>query len=93
MFCEAESPSPAPPSGEPPLPLAFGAWPLPAGASAGVRPGIASGVEAAATETPAGAAASAAALGWLAARLHLHVFDRMFLNRGSLEAYRRVTEN
>jgi hypothetical protein len=34
-----------------------------------------------------------AALGWLAARLHLHVFDRMFLKRGSLEAYQRVKEN
>jgi len=34
-----------------------------------------------------------AALGWLAARLHLHVFDRMFLKRGSLEAYQRVREN
>lgn len=34
-----------------------------------------------------------ALLGWLAARLHLHVFDRMFLSRGSLEAYRRVKEN
>jgi hypothetical protein len=34
-----------------------------------------------------------AALGWLAARLHLHVFDKMFLKRGSLEAYGRVKES
>jgi hypothetical protein len=33
-----------------------------------------------------------AVLGWLAARLHLHVFDRMYLRRGSLEAYERVKE-
>ena len=34
-----------------------------------------------------------AVLGWLAARLHLHVFDRMFLSRGSLEAYQRLKDN
>ncbi|HEX8355660.1 MAG TPA: patatin-like phospholipase family protein [Pyrinomonadaceae bacterium] len=34
-----------------------------------------------------------ALLGWLAARLHLHVFDRMFLSRGSLEAYERLKED
>jgi predicted acylesterase/phospholipase RssA len=33
-----------------------------------------------------------AALGWLAARLHLHVFDKMFLKRGSLQAYENVRE-
>jgi hypothetical protein len=34
-----------------------------------------------------------ALLGWLAARLHLHVFDKMFLSRGSLEAYQRVKDD
>jgi predicted acylesterase/phospholipase RssA len=34
-----------------------------------------------------------AALGWFAARLHLHVFDRMFLKRGSLKAYKRLEES
>jgi hypothetical protein len=34
-----------------------------------------------------------AALGWFAARLHLHIFDKMFLKRGSLDAYKQVKES
>jgi len=30
-----------------------------------------------------------ASIGWLLARLHLHVFDRLFLRRGSLERLMR----
>jgi hypothetical protein len=33
-----------------------------------------------------------ALLGWLIARLHLHVFDKMFLSRGSLKEFRRACE-
>ncbi|MCA1632153.1 MAG: patatin-like phospholipase family protein [Acidobacteria bacterium] len=34
-----------------------------------------------------------ALLGWLAARLHLHVFDRMFLSRGSLKNFKKQEES
>ncbi len=33
-----------------------------------------------------------ALLGFLAARLHLHVFDKMFLNRGSLDNYKKQAQ-
>jgi len=34
-----------------------------------------------------------ALLGWFTARLHLHVFDRMFLSRGSIENFRKQEES
>jgi len=30
-------------------------------------------------------------LGWIAARIHLHIFDPMFLRRGSIDTFRKVS--